>query len=144
MLFKRINRTLADTVFMIVKNVSGSTITAGYSCVFDLSTSVDGVRVTQASAADLNAFAGVADQDIADSEYGRIQIWGYRSSALIYHTSVAFVAGDVLGPSAGIWGLQRLAAGTVGNAKGFAFCAEAVATSSALTATTAKVFLRAL
>ena len=46
MLFKRISRTDAETIFIIVQNVSGSTLTAGYGCVFDTSASVDGVRVT--------------------------------------------------------------------------------------------------
>lgn len=57
-------------MFIVVQNVSGSTITAGYSCVFDVGASVDGVRVSQADTADLQAFAGVADSDIADSAYG--------------------------------------------------------------------------
>ena len=145
MLFKRINRTLAETIFMVVKNVSGSTMTAGYTCVFDTSASVDGVRVTRASATDLQAFAGVADQDIADTAYGRIQVWGYRASALITYSSVSLVVGDVLGAYAGQWGLSWLAAGTQGSSKGFAFACEAVASSSALAiTTTAKVFLRAL
>ena len=58
MLFKRISRTAAETVFAVVKNVSGSTMTAGYSGVFDVGASVDGVRVTQASSTDLQAYAG--------------------------------------------------------------------------------------
>ena len=143
MLFKRINRTLAETVFMVVKNVSGSTLTAGYSCVFDVSASVDGVRVTQASSTDLAAFAGVADQDIADSAYGRIQVWGYRSSAYIKASTGSSVAGDILVPAAASWGMTP--ATTSGSARGVGFVCEAItASSSSQFATTAKVFIRAI
>lgn len=144
MLFKRITRTDAETVFIVVQNVSGSTLTSGYSCVFDTSASVDGVRVTQASAGDVSAFAGVAHADIANSSYGLIQVYGYRSSALISYSSVSIVVGDVLGPYAGVWGLARTAGATAAS-KGFAFACEAVASSTAVAhTTTAKVFLRAL
>jgi len=66
MLFKRISRTEAEKVYIVVQNVSGGTLTAGYSCCFDL-TSVDGVRVTQPATGFLQAYAGVADADIAGS-----------------------------------------------------------------------------
>ena len=81
MLFKRISRASAETVFIVVQNVSGSTVTAGYSVVFDTDTSADGVRVSQADASDLQAFAGVADADIASSAFGLLQVYGYRSAA---------------------------------------------------------------
>jgi hypothetical protein len=143
MMFKRINRTLAETVFMVVKNVSGSTITAGYSCVFDVGSSVDGVRVTQASSTDLQAFAGIADEDIVDSGYGRIQVYGYRSSARIYSSQGVMAAGDNLVPAASQWGLTP--ATGVGTAKAFGFLCEAIAASSSSSyLTTAKVFVRAL
>ena len=64
MIFKRVGRTSAETIFVVIQNVSGSTATAGYALVFDVGASVDGVRVTQASSTDLQAFAGVADSDI--------------------------------------------------------------------------------
>ena len=68
MLFKRVSRSEPEKVFIVAKNVSGSTATAGYSLVFDVGASVDGVRVTQASATDLQAYAGVADSDIANND----------------------------------------------------------------------------
>ncbi len=72
MLFQRINRTQAEAVFMVAYNVSGSTVTAGYSVVLDVGASTDGVRVTQASSTDLQGYIGVADKDIADDDYGLI------------------------------------------------------------------------
>lgn len=144
MLFQRINRSDAEKVFIIAQNVSGSTMTAGYSCVFDVSASVDGVRVTQASSTDLQAFAGVADADIANSAYGKIQIYGYRSSAYIYSSAGDSVAGDILTCVASQWGLTPST--TSGSAKAFGFLCEAVSSSAASSQyhLTAKVFIRAL
>uniref|UniRef100_A0A6M3IHQ9 Uncharacterized protein n=1 Tax=viral metagenome TaxID=1070528 RepID=A0A6M3IHQ9_9ZZZZ len=145
MLFKRISRTAAETVFVVVKNVSGGTLTGGYSCVWDTSTA-DGVRVTQNAAGTLTLFAGVANADIANNDYGLVQVFGYRSSAYIVYSSVSVVIGDSLGCYLSAnWGLARLAAGSAGSALGFATAMEAVASSTAVAHyTTAKVFLRAL
>lgn len=142
MIFKRINRTSAETVFIVVKNVSGSTMTAGYSCVFDLSASVDGVRVTQVTSEDLQAFAGVADADIANGEYGLVQVYGYRSAALIWYSSTARTAGNPLKLKASTWALDadNAASGTAC----FGFLAEDRALSATSSQINAKVFIRAL
>lgn len=143
MLFKRVSRSSPETVFIVVKNVSGSTMTAGYSGVFDVGASADGVRVTQASSTDLQAYAGVADSDIANNDYGLMQVYGYRSSALIWSSTGSSVAGDNLVVTAAKWGVTPAA--TAGTAKSFGFLCEAVtASSSSAFQTTAKVFIRAL
>ena len=147
MLFKRISRSTAETVFIVVQNVSGSTVTAGYSVVFDVSTSVNGVRVTQGSAADLGAYAGVADADIADDAYGLVQVYGYRSAVycLTVADSSTYSAGTGLDPVTSVWSLapSTVAAGD----KQFAFLREAITdstdTSSAYSANF-KGFIRAL
>lgn len=41
MIFKRMSRTSGETVFIVCKNVSGSTATAGYAVVFDTGASAD-------------------------------------------------------------------------------------------------------
>jgi len=144
MLFQRINRSDAEKVFIICQNVSGSTMTAGYSCVFDTGASVDGVRVTKASTDDLQAFAGVADADIANNAYGKIQIYGYRSSAYIYSSAGDSPTGSNLSVVATEWGLTP--ATTLGTSKAFGFLCEAVSSSAASSQyhLTAKVFIRAL
>lgn len=143
MLFKRISRASAETAFVVVKNVSGSTATAGYSVVFDVGASADGVRVTQASSTDLQAFAGVADSDIANNDFGLVQVYGYRASAYIYSSTGTSASGDELTVVADEWGLTPQA--TSGDAKSFGFLCEAVsASSSSQYHTTAKVFIRAL
>lgn len=143
MLFKRVARTSPEQVFIVCQNVSGSTMTAGYSAVFDCSASVDGVRVTQASTTDLAAYAGVVDADIANSGYGLVQVYGYRSSAYIYSSTGSSAVGDVLAPVGADWGLTPSA--TSGTSTGFGFLASAItASSSSRYHTTAKVFVRAL
>ncbi len=144
MLFKRISRGQAEVVFMVAKNVSGSTVTAGYSVVFDTGSSVDGVRVTQASATDLAAYAGVAHDDIANSAYGLIQVYGYRASVRIYTSAGDSVAGDLFGPTGDQWGV--LPGTTSATETSFGFICEAITNSagSSQFSTTAKAFIRAL
>ena len=143
MLFKRISRAQPETVFIVVNNVSGSTITAGYSCVFDVGASANGVRVTQASSTDLQAYAGVADSDIANGDYGLAQVYGYRSSVYVYSSTGSSAAGDELTVVADQWGLTPGA--TDGASKAFGFLCEAVSgSSSSQYNTTAAAFIRAL
>jgi hypothetical protein len=146
MLFKRISRTAPEQIFVVVKNVSGSTMTAGYSVVWDLDTTVNGVGVTRACTATLNAFAGVVDADIANGDYGLLQVYGYRSSAYITRsTTKVSAAGEALELVNSDWGLMPAA--TVASPKAtFAFICETV-TSTSGTAdswTTAKIFIKNL
>jgi len=145
MLFQRINRNDAEKVFLEVQNVSGSTATAGYALVLDVGANVDGVRVTQASATDVQAFVGVANADIANNAYGLVQCYGYRSSVRIYSSAGSSVAGDDLTVVAGAahWGLTPVTGQGVNKAFGF-LCEAISASSSSQYATTAKGFIRAL
>ena len=143
MLFKRASRTSAETAFVVVQNVSGSTMTAGYSAVFDVGASVNGVRVTQASSTDLQAYAGIIHADLANSAYGLCQVYGYRAAGYIYSSTGSSVSGDILTVVADKWGLTPAA--TSGSAKAFGFLCEAVtASSSSQYHLSAKVFVRAL
>ena len=143
MLFKRSSRTSPEVGFAVIKNVSGSTMTAGYSAVFDTGTSVDGVRVTQASATDLQAYAGIIHEDLANNAYGLVQVYGYRASGYVYSSTGSSTTGSLLAPVDSQWGLTPSVG--AGLAKGFAFLCEAVAASSSSRYNlTAKVFLRAL
>lgn len=144
MLFKRASRANPEIGIVVAKNVSGGTITQGYSPVWDTGASADGVRVTQAAANTVAAHAGAAYENISNNSYGKIQVYGFMSAALIVYSSVSIVAGDVLGNYTAQWGLARVAAGTTATG-GYAFACEAVASSTAVAHTiTAKVFLRAL
>ena len=109
----------------------------------DVGASVDGVRVTRASATDVQAFAGIADSDIANNAYGLLQVYGYRASIAIYASTGSSVAGDNLVCVASQWGMTP--ATTLGTSKAFGFlCAAVTASSSSQFLTTAAAFIRAL
>jgi hypothetical protein len=100
MLFQRVNRTDAEKVFVIVKNVQGATITTGRPVAYT-ATSMDGISAVIAdAAADYLLFSGVADQDIPNNEYGRVQIAGMVNSIYLSNvgTSITINAGDPLVP----------------------------------------------
>lgn len=146
MLFKRISRATAEVAYIVAKNVSGSVATAGYHVVFDTGASADGVRVTQATTAALNAYAGIADSDIADGAYGLLQVYGYRASAYIYSSAGSSAAGTTYNVINAEWGVTPTAASASSAvAKAFGFMMAAVtASSSSQFHTTAAVFVRAL
>jgi hypothetical protein len=143
MLFQRINRSDAETVFAIFYNVAGSTITAGYPAVWDVATA-DGVRVTQPATETLSLLVGIATQDIADSAYGKFQVYGYKASAYVTNaTSVTITAGHVLTPVAAQWYLTKSATGT--GISGLVYAAEAYAVNTSVTsAVNKKIFIRCL
>jgi hypothetical protein len=103
MLFQRVNRTEPEKVYVIVKNVEGATITTGRPVAYT-ATSNDGVSAVMANAAgDYPFFIGVADQDIPNNEYGRVQIAGIVNSILISNegSSITINDGNPLVPAAG-------------------------------------------
>ena len=100
MQFQQLNRDGAENVFRVVKNVQGATITTGRA-VSLVNTSTDGVNaVISDAAADHPGFIGIAVEDIANNDYGRIQIGGFVASVLLSHvgTSITINAGDPLVP----------------------------------------------
>jgi hypothetical protein len=142
MLFQRINREDAERVFAIFYNVAGAVMTANYPAVWDVS-SPDGVAVSKPATATLSLLVGVATENIADSSYGKFQLYGYRSSALVTNdTSVAVAAGDILIPVNAQWHLAR--SGASDGKSGFLYAAEAFATATTPAAANKKVFIRAL
>lgn len=103
MQFQQINRSDAENVYRTVKNVEGATITTGLP-VSLVNTTTDGVNAVIANAAgDYPGFIGVAVADIANNDYGRIQIGGWVSSVLISNvgTSITINANDPLVPAPG-------------------------------------------
>jgi hypothetical protein len=83
---------------LIVYNVMGATITANYAAV---STRRRLRRRARDETGDRDAVAArrLANKDIADSNYGIAQAYGYRQSAFVTNdTSQAIAAGDILIP----------------------------------------------
>jgi hypothetical protein len=146
MIFHAFQREDDDSVFTIVRNISGATQAVG-NAVAIATTSADGVRVSQPVAAQLDLFRGIVAESILDSAYGKAQVHGYCSYAkvLVVNASVIVTAGYALVPQAAGVGLI-LATNYVSNAGyGFATALADVATGSTTVAVAnSKVFLRAL
>lgn len=143
MLFQGISREDAERIFIVAYNVAGATMTAGYPAVWDITASVDGVRVTKPATATLSLLVGIAVEDIVDSAYGKFQVYGYRQSANVTNdTSVAIAAGDIMIPVNAQFYMARSAASD--GKTGFVIAAEAYATATTPAAANKKVFLRCL
>jgi hypothetical protein len=141
MIFQRINRSDAEKVFTVQQNVSGSSIAAGLGVVWDTSTSADGVRVLMPLASTLSCLVGVTNAAIANSAYGLVQTYGFRTSATVNQCDTAIVAGDVLIPTAatGVFGTNTTGTGLTG----FVMAGYALATAATATANL-KVFIRCM
>jgi len=147
MLFKRISRASAETIFMVVQNVSGGTVTADHNVVFDTGASADGVRVTQAATNTVQAYAGVADADIANNAFGLIQVYGFRSRVLVDTNTTALELGLPLEPfnaSFALRGAGKSGSDSDSKHKAFAFSVAAVASSGSSSTSFQKAFIRAL
>lgn len=97
-----VNRDQAEKIYLSVKNVEGATITVGLPVAYVYGTSNDGISAVIANAAaDFPGFIGVAVKDIANNDYGRVQIAGFVNSILLSNvgTSITVNAGDPLVPS---------------------------------------------
>lgn len=146
MMFQRLNAADAEKVFAIFYNVQGATITANYVTRLDTAT-FDGVRVSQPTTATFSLLVGVANASIADSNYGLVQIYGYRGSAFITNdTSQAIAAGDILISVNAVNHLARSAAGngTQIAGSGLIIAGEAFATATTPAAAAKKVFIRCM
>ncbi len=100
MMFKKLNRDGAENVYRTVLNMEGATITTG-NPVGLVHTSTDGIgAVITNAAADYVGFIGVAKGDIANNDYGLVQISGFVASVLLSNvgTSLTINANDPLVP----------------------------------------------
>lgn len=102
MIINRVNRDQSEKIFVSVQNVEGATITTGLPVSLKTAAaSIDGVQAVIANAAgDFPGFYGVAVKDIANNDYGLIQIGGFVASVLISNvgSSITINAGDPLVP----------------------------------------------
>ena len=103
MQFSKLNRgDRQEKVFINVLNVHGATITTGNPVSYALGASNDGISVVMPGAAGANSpgFIGVAKNDIANNDYGLVQIYGFVNSVLLSNvgTSITVNSGDPLVP----------------------------------------------
>lgn len=81
---QRVNRSDAEKIFMVIKNVDADSITTGWAtrivgAAAAEIVSSDGVNAVKPTA--LNSqFAGIAAEDIVSNGFGRVQVWGYVNS----------------------------------------------------------------
>lgn len=148
MLFKRLNRTDPEQIFMVVLNNEGAAMVADQTVQLEVaSASVDGVRARDMDTGNLFCFLGVADAAIADGAYGLIQIYGYRSSSIILTTDTSITTGIPLVPVAGQDYFSSIVSSTTSSANVtlqpvFAVLLESITTSTGTVSR--KVFLRAM
>lgn len=99
-----INRSDAERVEIIVKNVDGSgSLTTGMGVALVMAgASTDGISAVKLAAAGQRGFSGVARQDIPINGFGLVTAWGLANSVLLSHvgTSLVITAGDTLKPGA--------------------------------------------
>lgn len=102
MLLQQINRSDAEKVFIIGKNTSGSTVSAGAPLYFETDAVTDGNSVSAVNGIleGLGNFAGINHASLANSSYGLIQCFGYRQSAWVSAASAGCAIGIPLLPVA--------------------------------------------
>lgn len=145
MILQQLNRTDADKVFIMCRNITGAAVSAGIPVEWDVVTATDGNSVTAAKSGSLSGlFAGITNAAMADSAYGLVQVYGYRQSAYVSGASAGNAPGTYLQPTAGILtDMTMSAATTSGHTRVVLF--ETIAASAAYSGTRAwNVFIRAL
>jgi len=148
MLSARLNAGMAEVFHTVVRAAEGSALVKDQCVQMDFSTSIDGIRVVQPNTGELWGFMGVMDQAVADGELGLCQIWGYRTSSIVFQTNTSQAAGLPLVPVAAANYLATAASTTASNAavtqQPFGgVLGESIASSSASATISAKVFIRA-
>lgn len=85
MIFKRINRTGPEQIFVVFKANEANIAADDVVCLETTAASVDGVAIIQPATAyqAQNLIVGVADAAIASGAYGLVQVYGYRSTSRI-------------------------------------------------------------
>ncbi len=81
----------AEKVYAAVRNVAGATLSAGAAAYFVV-TSPDGISVSNAGTIRKYAFAGILPVALADSAYGRAQVYGIGSAYMVLSSTAASAA----------------------------------------------------
>jgi len=150
MLMNRINRTDPEKVFIVVMNSTATAMTNGQAVQWDFATDADGVGVIKPTAGTGRAghygtaFAGIAAETIAASDFGLLQVYGFHSAVRVRSGTggkPAIVAGTGLTCINAVFALESYAAAaaatstlTLHNAHwvGFALAAQASFTTKAI------------
>ncbi len=86
----------AEKVYAAVRNIAGATLSAGAAAYFVVA-SPDGISVSNAGTTRKWGFAGILPVALADSAYGRAQVYGITSAYMVLNSStVSAVPGQQL------------------------------------------------
>jgi hypothetical protein len=150
MRFQRVNRTDADRVFINVRNVSGTAVSAHIPVQWDVVVATDGNAVTaclSGTGSPFGLFAGVLDQALNDSSYGECQVYGFRQSAYLSRASAGFTPGTPLIPVGAYFDGTTMSAATT-SGQVFVTLMETITASAAYSSAaqvyTSSVFIRSM
>lgn len=148
MRFRQVNRTDADKVFIMVRNVSAATVSAHVPVEWDVVVATDGNAVTACKSGSLSGlFAGVLDKALADSAYGECQVYGFRQSAYVSRASAGVTPGQFLKPVGAYFDDVTMSAATTSGSI-FVTLMETITASAAYSSAaqvyTSNVFLRGM
>ncbi len=150
MIFQRVNRTDPERVFVVMQNNEGAQVNKDATVQLDLTAaSVDGVKVRDMDTSNLYAFIGIVDANIADADYGLLQVYGYRSTSQVFATNTSQDTGVALAPVAAVEYWASVATTFASNTTAslhpiFAVLGESIASTAASATVSRKVFIRAL
>ena len=147
MIFMQSARTSAENVFIVCRNITGATISDGVPVEWDIVTATDGNAVTacKSGTGSLSGlFAGITDASMADSAYGLVQVYGFRTSAYVSGDSAGNAIGAFLKPIGPQLEVQTMSAATT---SGHIFCTLMNTVAAAAGSSTVHyepVFIRAM
>lgn len=96
MQFQHIDARDPEKAYAAIKNISGSTLSAGAAAFYDAVTG-DGISVSAGTAINKYTFAGIVAADLSNSSYGRAQVYGVCSAYMVLNsTSVSATPGQQL------------------------------------------------
>lgn len=149
MRFQRVGRTDADKVFINVRNVSATALSAHVPVELDCVTVTDGNAVTACRSGSLaSVFVGILDQALADSAYGECQVYGFRQSAYISRASAGGVVGMWLVPVGAYFDNAATMSAATTSGHTYVTLAETITASAAYSSAaqvyTSNVFIRAM
>lgn len=92
MQFQKINREDGDKVYIICRNISGASQSAGAALFFDDVEVSDGNAVSGARTSHYWHFAGINHQALSDDSYGLVQVYGVGSAYCVLASSASAAA----------------------------------------------------
>ena len=139
-----------DQVFVIGRNVSGTTVSAHVPAQWDIAVATDGIAFTaclSGTGSFAGLFAGITDAAFDDSAHGLIQVYGFRQSAYVSRACAGVVPPVFLVP-AGAYFDNATMSGATTSGHTMVTLMETIAASAAYSSAaqlyTQNVFIRAM